>query len=169
MVIKNLNELNKKISFLFLAVALLMLSFIAHKYYISLTTIDINKPDKILEISIKLFTEDLLLAAKIPSNTKFSDKPNEALLMNYLKDKFLVQIDGIKLSYSLVGIENDADLTWIYLQIQNTTPKHKVEIKNTLLTEIFSDQINMIYLNQESVTYSEVADKENPSQIFDLK
>jgi hypothetical protein len=162
-------KISKKISFIFLMIGISMLSFGWHKYFISLTVIDLNKTDKIVEISIKLFTDDLVKTLKLPESSKIENNAGEMLLMNYLKKSFFLEIDGKKMEYKMVGVENDTDLTWVYLQIENTLPLKSITVTNTIFTETYTDQINLIYLNQTIGTISEIADKQTPTKIFDLK
>jgi hypothetical protein len=162
-------KIRKKISIGFLMIGIFGLSFGLHKYYISLTSIDINTSERILEMSIKVFADDLNQALKLPEGTKMNDPKNEKVLMEYFKKCFFVKIDGKPVDYNLAGTENDADLTWIYLQAENCLPLQQVTITNTILTEVFSDQINMIYMNQRGETQSEITDKGNPTQSFEIK
>jgi hypothetical protein len=162
-------KISKKISIGFLMIGIFMLSFGMHKYFISLTSIDINPSEKVLEMSIKVFTDDLIQALKMPIGTKMSDPKNEEVLMQYVRRSFFLKIDGKPVEYNLAGTEDDADLTWIYLQVENCIPQHQIAATNTILTEIFSDQVNMMYMNQKGETQSEITDKRNPTKSFEIK
>jgi len=120
----------------------------AHRYHTSLTRIDYNAKQKIYEISIQLFTHDLmpLLERKSGKRTEL-DKLKEAdkIILNYLNENFiLTDKKGATKTLKWVGRESDVDSVWIYLETEATENLEGFNLKNTIFFESFPEQVNLV-------------------------
>lgn len=143
----------KKYCILFL---LLLCSFkivTAHPFYVSICQIDFNKDQKTLEISIKIFADDLLLGLE---NQGYSDiflgekKENmkaDRYIQDYLHEKLEIAVNGEKKKFSFVGKEMEDNVVWTYLEIGSVPELKFVEIQCDLLTEVLETQKNIIQIN----------------------
>ncbi len=156
----------KKILFPVLAVVLL--SFTMHKYYISITEIDYNAKSKTFEISIKFIGHDLekaLTNAGAPNlylGTEKEVRNANAYLKRYIERKFKMVVDDKQLEHEFIGKEiNNDDFIYCFLQSNKVEDPKEITIKSTLLTELFSRQANTIYLKSgdQKVSYYLTKDK----------
>jgi len=138
----------------FLGFVFVLMAFTWHKYYVSITEINYNKSDKKLEISIKLIGHDLehiLTYNGVPNlylGTENEDKKANTYILDYIKKEFSITIDDKKINYTFIGKEvNNDDFIYCYLETDTITNFKKIFLKNSLLTEKFPAQENIVYLN----------------------
>ena len=124
-----------------------------HPLYISVTEINHNATDKTLEISCKIFADDLektilsVYNKKVdlssPSNKAEADK----LVTEYIKSHLLIKLDGKAVTLDYVGYENENEAVWSYFQVPNTAkaPK-KIELTNSILFETYDKEINLMHV-----------------------
>jgi uncharacterized protein YlxP (DUF503 family) len=149
--LKIINKLIRKI--LFSVLALSLLSFVMHKYYVSITEADYNMELKTFEISMKFIAHDLeaaLESAGVPKlylGTEKEHKKAADYINQYINQRFHMVVDGVSLNMNFVGKEiNNDDFMYCFFESDSLETPKKITIKNTLLTEIFSEQANTVYL-----------------------
>lgn len=143
----------------------------AHKFYVSLTQINYNSKTKSIEVTLKLFTDDLEL-----STTNFSKKTvkiinaedSDVEIANYIKDKFSISINNKVQVLNYLGKEMENDVSWCYLEIKNVTDIQSIKINNRIFTEQFPDQKNLIHLNVNGVEESAVLTKNTTTFLIEL-
>lgn len=157
----------KKIKFRFIVlvgaiVILAMSSFVsvAHKYYVGLTEVNIDSKKHTLDVSTKLFMDDLeagLLKSyskKVDLSTSVNNKEVQQLLVNYLDANFKINVGGKLYKLKFVGYEVENDAVWCYSEVVNFKGKGTVSIFNTLLYESFPEQSNLMNVNWDGVSKS---------------
>jgi hypothetical protein len=134
-----------------------------HKYYVSITDAEYNQESEKFELSIKFIGHDLekaLLNSGAPNLFLGTPKENEKAnhyLQTYINQRFHMVVDGKSLSYKLIGKEiNNDDFIYCYLESDEVSGPKSVTIKNTLLTEVFNEQANTVYLKvgNQKINYS---------------
>ncbi|MGB0882057.1 MAG: DUF6702 family protein [Vicingaceae bacterium] len=156
---------------LFSLSVLLLLSFSIHKYYVSITEAEYNATTEKFEMSIKFIGHDLEKAldnSGAPNLFLGTEKELEKAnhyLESYVNQRFHMVVDGKSLNYKIIGKEvNNDDFIYCYLESDEVSNPNSITIKNTLLTEIFNEQANTVYLkvgNQKfnySLNKSKVSD-----------
>ena len=127
-----------------------LLSFSAHKYYLSLTQINFKSETKSVQIIINVFMDDIETALNKDYNinlqltTKEELKNNDVYFKKYLKEKLTFKIDGVAKEYIYIGKEYDGDLVYFYLELENINKVNTIEVTNTILTNHFPNQQNLI-------------------------
>ena len=127
-----------------------LLSFSAHKYYLSLTQIEYRSEKQSVQITINVFMNDIEVALNKDYNidlrlhTKKELKENDIYFTKYLKDKLHFKIDDISKEFNYIGKEYDGDLVYFYLEIENVKEVNSIEIENKILTKHFPEQQNLI-------------------------
>lgn len=160
----------RKLLFLFIVIPLV--SFTLHKYYLSYTKINYSDKSKSLQITMKVFTDDLENAInkqfKIDSKLNSDKEINNAnkYLSEYINDKFGIEVNTTKKSYTFLGKEYKNDETNIYLEIENISKIESITITNKMLMEIFSDQQNIIKIKIDDFKKSSIYTKNNYSNSF---
>jgi hypothetical protein len=127
---------------------------VLHPLYISVTEINHNATDKNLEISCKIFADDLEKTIGSVYNKKVdlanpSNKAEaEKLVTGYIKSHLLIKLDGKPVTLEYVGYENENEAVWSYFQVPNTAnaPK-KIEITNSILFETYDKEINLMHVS----------------------
>lgn len=127
-----------------------LLSFSAHKYYLSLTQINYKSESKSVQIIINVFMDDIETALNKDYNidlqltTKEELKDNDVYFKKYLKEKLAFKIDGVAKEFSYIGKEYDGDLVYFYLEIEKVNKVTNIEVSNTILIKHFPKQQNLI-------------------------
>ncbi len=128
-------------------------SFTAHKFYVSITQINYSEKDHSLQITSRLFIDDIerTLNDRYGLDTKLAT-PKELentniYLEKYFKTRFKVNINNANITYNFLGKEYDTDVMKVYIEIPNIQKEelHTVEITNTLLRDEFPEQQNIIH------------------------
>ncbi len=123
----------------------------AHPYYVSVTDIKYNEAKKTLEISCKLFTNDLEDALKRTTKSKVDiinpadRKATEKILDNYIQKRLIIKLNKKTISYTFVGYEKEEDLIWAYFEFYSKEPPKTLEIDDKILYDFLKEQINLVH------------------------
>jgi len=137
--------------FILLSVFFLSSGF-AHKFYVSITEVNHNTENESLEISIKLFTDDLEAALEVGQTKKIwigdeREAPEtDSLLADYMSKKFVITINDEVQKATFLGKELEADVTWCYLEIMDVADIKSLTISNRIFMELFDDQKNLVHI-----------------------
>ncbi|WP_296637197.1 DUF6702 family protein [Polaribacter sp.] len=135
---------------LLLFVVIPLLSFSAHKYYLSLTQINFKSEAKAVQIIINVFMDDIELALNkkydidLQLTTKKELKNNDIYFEKYLKNKLNFKVNSKAKNFNYLGKEYDGDLVFFYLEIENINDVNSIEVSNQLLLDYFPEQQNLI-------------------------
>lgn len=139
---------------LFFGLILLLASgFYSKKHPFYLSVVDIKQDVKIhtLSISVKMFTNDIEDALKKTTN-KSIDLLNpknkaemETELMNYIKKRLSVNVNGKEKALEFIGYEKEEDAVWAYLEIKKVFPVTKLNVHTTLLYDYLPQQSNIVH------------------------
>ena len=141
----------KKYTFLLLIIPLL--SFTLHKYYLSLTKIDYVKESKSIQITMRIFIDDLESTLNKINNKSFELDTKTELedaniyIEKYLLKQFEVNINGSLKNYKYLGKKYENDVVFLFAEIENISVIKSIEIKNRILIDDFPEQQNIIKLN----------------------
>lgn len=161
---------------LFVVLALVSLSFAWHKYYVSITEVELNKETQSFEVSIKFIGHDLEVALKnaaVPDlylgTAKENAKANEYLI-KYIQKHFEIRVDDKVIPYHFIGKEiNNDDFIYCYLESEKVNSPSKIAFTNTLLTEIFDKQANILYLKTDGKRINYTFTKEKRKTYYNIK
>lgn len=141
---------------LLLFTVLFLSSFSAHKFYVSVTQIDYVPSKKRIEITSRIFIDDLEKGL----NKRFNKKVNltstkelpeaEELIKSYLKEKIKISINKKPQNIEFLAREVEGDVLILYTKIAISKKINTFEIYNSLLTEVYSDQQNIVHTNINS-------------------
>lgn len=141
---------------LLLFAVLFLSSFSAHKFYVSVTQIDYVPSKKRIEITSRIFIDDLEKGL----NKRFNKKVNltstkelpeaEELIKSYLKEKIKISINKKPQNTEFLAREVEGDVLILYTKIAISKKINTFEIYNSLLTEVYSDQQNIVHTNINS-------------------
>lgn len=124
-----------------------------HPYYVSVTEVNHNAKDKIVEISCKIFTTDLetLLRQKTNSYVDILHPKDKVamgkMIFEYIGKHLEINLDGKTYQMEYLGYEIEEEGVWSYLQIKNIPIVRKVKITDTILYDYKNEQINMMHVS----------------------
>jgi hypothetical protein len=154
--------------------SILIVLFSAHEFHLSLTEIKHNAESKSLEISLKLFTDDLQVALQQAGAPKMElgteNEPPEAneLIESYLKAHFKLTVNGKPIDFIYLGKEAELDAIWCFVEVKGVSKIQTLEVQNSCMIEAFEDQTNMVNLNINGRKKSGFARKGNTKLKFEF-
>lgn len=124
--------------------------FALHPIHVSVTELTYDEKEKQLEITLRVFTDDLeqtLRKSTGLSDLDIMDSDTarvDELMKAYLKDHFSVSLDNRQQSLIYLGHEHDGDAMVFYIEVTKVKKWNSVSIKNTVLMDSFGDQSNLV-------------------------
>ncbi len=119
-----------------------------HTYHTSLTRINYNPKDKLIEISIQLFTHDLTPTLERRTKTQIDYEKStdiDKLIFDYLNEKFvLTDKNGAAKKLVWVGKEVKTDTIYVYVEAESTEDLENFNLQNTLFFESYPEQTNLV-------------------------
>ncbi len=132
---------------------------VPHDFHVSKTSVHYNNTNQSLEVTLHIFIDDLELAmiAQGMERTFIATAEEhmqaDELIHRYLQSVFSVKVNGQPVSFSFLGKEESEDLIaiWCYLEGKDIDEPNEVLIQNSVLTDIYDDQKNMVSFTSDSV------------------
>ena len=145
-----------------------------HKFYVSTTEIELKKESKTLQITAKLFIDDLELLLQQTDKSLRLDKDSnvkliDSLLKNELKKGFKISTKNNFLEYTFLGKEYKNDITFCYLELKLENIPELLNIQNTLFFNIFEKQQNIIHFKSSRIRESFLLHSNKHSVTIELK
>ncbi|NRD20894.1 peptidase E [Winogradskyella eckloniae] len=134
----------------FLMLPLFISNQSSHEYYVSVTKIEYSKKDESLQIISQIFINDFetLLRKryddKITLDSGQESETVETYMKRYLEDKLKVKVNGLNVKFNFIGKEYKDDITYCYLEVENISEIKSLEVTNTILFDVFSEQQNIL-------------------------
>lgn len=135
------------------SLSLLLLAFppvaSAHRYHTSVTRLEYNSEEHLAEITVQTFADDIEAALSKRSGAEGNvrldgSKKTNALALDYLRSVFKLKKGEAEIELQWIGMELKGYTVWIYLQAKAPEGIAKTSLRNNLLFELFSDQINIV-------------------------
>ena len=127
----------------------------AHKYYTSLAQVEYNVEEKTVEVTLRVFADDLELALKRRAGREVSlDRTKDAdrLVLAYLRDRFEIKNrDGEAKALKWVGMELRAGVAWLYVEAEMPEGLAGARLRDHLLFELFAEQVNTVSVRYPGV------------------
>jgi hypothetical protein len=123
-----------------------------HEFHSSICQIDYNETNKTLEIAVSFFLDDIenaLLKAygdTLHLDTTMNEQTDQALA-NYLQQNLQFKVNNKPQKWQWIGKEITPNELWCYVEISKVRKvPQSLWVKNTLLLELFKDQVNWVQL-----------------------
>lgn len=162
----------KKIRILSVLLLFALASFTVHKFYIAIYQINYVTDKKRLEITSRIFVDDLNAALfknyKIKTHIGESTETQEDIdLMNqYLLEHFKIKVNGNPKNIQFISKEMENNVVIGYYKIVDVAVIKTLSIQNTSLMEVYSDQQNIIQTNLNGKKQSLLLTLENPNGVL---
>ncbi|MCP9748760.1 DUF6702 family protein [Lacihabitans sp. CS3-21] len=121
-----------------------------HDFHTSLTEINFNPKTGSLELSVRVFTDDLELTLTNFNKGKLvkiedPEATVDPLIEQYIRKNLALISPGKEVKFGkFYGKEKEADATWIYLEIFDCKQLKNFTLYNTIMQEMFEDQTNLV-------------------------
>ena len=143
----------------------------SHPFNVSITTIKCNSDENKMEITLRLFLDDIERHFEQSINQKMNygtenENPQAIIELNkYINECFKIDSNKDQVKYTMLGNEIEDDVLWIYIE-SPIVEKNNLIITNTLLTDVFENQSNMINFECSSLKESVVLNRDEKSHAF---
>lgn len=125
-----------------------------HPLHVSTTEVDFNAKEKTLEVSCRIYTDDFENILAKQSKTKI-DLSNPAVhksmdehVKKYIQSHLRFVVNGKATNINYIGFEKDDEATNVYVEIENVTNIQQLESRNSVLYDLFDDQMNILHVTR---------------------
>lgn len=123
-----------------------------HPLHIATVEIEHNAAEKTLEVTCKTFWDDFesilskINKSRVDLTTEKNVEENNKKIFEYIKSHLLITIDGKTVPLTFVGYEKEDVVVYSYLQADNISTVKNVSIVNTIMHDMFDDQVEIIHM-----------------------
>ena len=144
-----------------------------HPMHVSVTEVEYSEKSKALQITSRIFIDDLELSIRRKVNSESLDllqpgngMTTDQLVSAYLSDHIKIKLDGkpVKINYIAHEIEDLAIIC--YLEVENVKKIKSLEITDTVIQETHEDQSNLVHITYKGPVKSYRLTREKPTDIF---
>lgn len=154
-------------NFILISILVLVSSFTAHKYYASITKIEIDETAQLIKIHSQLFADDFEkvihtrygISSLIFSNLSESEKQ---IISNYVTKKIALKVNRTPLELNYLGCELEGELLYVYVEAKYDKQVKRLDVENSLLQDVFSMQQNKVDINYKNKVKSLHLNAETP-------
>lgn len=133
--------------------ALMIFQSLIHPFHVSVSDIKYKEDKKVIQISMRIFLDDLELALQSYTGNEKLDITKEEdwdFIKESLKPYVLGRLkvwDAKDREYELswVGAEKEEDVMWCYIEIEKVKKLERVKVWNSVLHEVWGDQENLVH------------------------
>jgi len=122
----------------------------AHVFYVSIARVKWNVDDARLDISVRIFTDDLeeaIVAKGGPRLRLWTDQAHadrDRHVSAYLDSRLAFRVNGVDRQLTYAGMEDALDATACLVQIKGVGRVETIEVENRILIEMFDTQANVM-------------------------
>lgn len=143
-----------------------------HPFHVSTTEINHNSADKVLEITCRIFTDDFenILRKNYKTRVDLSSDKEKAgmdkLVSDYIIKHLQLRTNDKTVSLNYLGFEIDHEAVNSYLQVENIVSVKKIEAVNSLMYDMYEDQIGIMHVMVNGNRKSTKLDYPNTNAVF---
>ena len=159
-------------------ISLLILLFIiygfGHKYYVSTSLYDFKEDLGSLQITIRVFKDDFTEIIKkkhqidLSLNKDLNSNEIKSKISDYLLSNLGIYLDNNKHEIFYLGSEEKNEMLIFYLELESIPSFKSIELKNTILFDLFEKQQNIIHLKKGLNKRSFILRKDAPNVSFEF-
>ncbi len=164
----------KKSAFVVVVLAILFVLAAWHKFYLSVSQVDYNPKDKAVQITSRLFYDDLQKALQERYNkdirvdeTYPKDKLDE-YIDTYIHKKLKISINGKETTLNYLGHGDEDDYVVCYIEIADIDSLSTIQIENTLLMDTFEKQKNIVHIRVGKLEKSFMLTRDNDKAVLNI-
>lgn len=150
-----------------------MVQIVLHPFHVSVSDIKYKEDQRAIQISTRIFLDDLEVALRTYSgNEKLDitvkeewDYVNEQLA-KYVLENVKLSDDKGEMDTKYIGAEIEDEVMWVYIEIEKVKKLKTVKVWNSLLTESFDNQENLIHFRAFDEVKSERLYRGEEEKVF---
>lgn len=149
------------------------LLILLHPIHLSVTEIQYSEKDKAVQITSRIFIDDLELSLRNKLKQPDLDilQPKNGLTIDqmaadYLKEHLKIKIDGKPQILKLLAHEIEDVALVFYIEIENVKKIKSLEVHNDVIMETHEDQSNIVHVTYKSPIKSVRLLRDKPSEVF---
>lgn len=130
-----------------------LLFSLLHPFHVSVCELEYDQKSEALEISHRIFLDDLEITLRNYSGNEKLDIMNPAdpealhtILKAYVEEHFFVWVNEEKVAINYLGEEREEDVMWCYVEVPGVTDLQVLDVENKMLMETYDDQINLVHV-----------------------
>lgn len=145
-----------------------------HKYYVSVFRIEHAPKKKVLQMTARIFIDDLELGLQKKYGKKFyltekRELPDtEEYLSKYFSEKVKVKVNGKAKPIKYLAKEMENDVLVCYFTIEAGAKVTSIEMNNATLLEVYPDQQNIINVKINSNKKSLLLTNDEPEGLLEF-
>lgn len=155
---------------MFVILSFFLSVLLAHPIHVSVTEITFDEKERELEIIARIFIDDLetsIQHSKKQSELKLlepaSGVTTDQLVKEYLEPRFKISLDGQTQLVKYLGHELEGEAMLCYIQVSNVKKWKTIEVLNSIITELYDDQSNLVHVTVNDEVKSLRLMQDNPS------
>ena len=144
-----------------------------HPIHLSVSEISYSEKDKALQITSRIFLDDLELSIRNQLNQPELDllqpgpsQTTEQLISDYVLKRFSVKLDGKLQKLNFLGFEREDPAVICYIEIENVKKFSAMEVKNKIIMETHNDQSNLVHITYKEPVKSMRLTRDKSSSIL---
>ncbi|WP_257666592.1 DUF6702 family protein [Parapedobacter tibetensis] len=149
---------------------------IFHPFYVSIAAVDYNEKAQSVEVSCRIFYDDLEDALKagggkrvdLINPTAADKRAMDSLLAGYLLKHFRLAVNGEQVNLRYLGYEIEDDVAWCYLEANNIRHIANITIDNRILFGQFPKQSNIMHITANGKRKSAKLDNPKSRAVFEF-
>jgi hypothetical protein len=150
--------------------------FILHPIHISVSEINYSEKDKALQITSRIFIDDLELSVRAQRSEPELDliEPKngfttEQMVSEYVLKHFSVKLDDKLQKLKFLGMEREDPALICYIEIENVKRFKSIEVRNDVIMETHDDQSSIVHVTYKGPVKSMRLTKNNPVGILSFE
>lgn len=149
-----------------------------HPIHLSVSEINYSEKDKALQITSRIFLDDLELSIQNELDEKDLDllepgqgRTTEQLINEYVIKRLTIKLDGKLQKLNFLGFEREDPAVICYIEIEGVKKFKTIEIKNEVIMETHNDQSNLVHVTYKGPVKSLrlMRDKSSDVLMFESK
>lgn len=144
-----------------------------HPIHISVTEINYSAKDKALQITSRIFIDDLELSIQAKRKDENLDIMNpknglttDQMVEEYIKEHFQVRVDGKLRPITYLGHEKEDLAIICYIEVENFKKAKTIEVMNNVIMETHDDQSNLVHITYNGPVKSARLIRDKPKETF---
>jgi hypothetical protein len=143
-----------------------------HPFFVSVIDITHNPKERSIEMSVRIFNEDLEKTLQKYTTTKIDilQPVNRAVvneeIQKYISKHLTVIVNGKPISYKIIGFEQQKESTWCYFEALNINSANTVGIDCDILYDLENTQVNIIHVKSKGTEKTYKLDYPNKTANF---
>ena len=128
-----------------------------HKFYVAIYQINYVPQKKMIQITTRIFIDDLndALENKFHKKTYIATEKespeDEVMMKKYIAEKFTLKVNGQLKPMNFLSKELENNVVICYFNIKDVTKINSLEVQNSIITEVYAEQQNIIQSNINGV------------------